>query len=166
MTVADRQTLFVPALPSDSSHCSVKMAAMLYDVCLDEHRSVGVYTWSFALPNKNGGAYGAQKAQVPGTTAEYPLGTRKSLLPADTPVRDDVRPKDDGKEENNTESQFTEKGQREIESAMEEAEKEFEEHTQLELDGMKEQTRGGATEITMDPDYRDDEDRPGEREGG
>ncbi|KAJ1097405.1 hypothetical protein NDU88_002524 [Pleurodeles waltl] len=53
-----------------------------------------------------------------------------------------------------------------METVIEEAEKEFEEHRQLELDGLKEQTRGGATEKTRDPDYQNDEDRPGEREGG
>ncbi|KAJ1082933.1 hypothetical protein NDU88_003094 [Pleurodeles waltl] len=100
---------------------------------------------------------GSSRGECWGQNAEYPVGTRRSLRPLDTPVRIDVRPKDDGKEEVNTEVLAAEKGKREAESATEDYEKEFGEHTQLKFDGLKEQRRGCVTEKTMDPDYRDDE---------
>ncbi|KAJ1151514.1 hypothetical protein NDU88_004294 [Pleurodeles waltl] len=84
-------------------------------------------------------------------TTEYPRGTRRSLLPPDTPVWDNVRPMNDCQRDLNTEVQRG--GKREAEPAMEDAEKEFGEYTQLKLDMLKEQTRGGATEKTTDPDY-------------
>ncbi|KAJ1209323.1 hypothetical protein NDU88_004701 [Pleurodeles waltl] len=79
-------------------------------------------------------------------------GSHGRLLPLDTPVRDDARPKDDSKGEFNPEAQATEKENREAEPVTEDAEKEFEEHTQLKQDRLKEQTRGGATKKTTDPD--------------
>ncbi|KAJ1159652.1 hypothetical protein NDU88_000157 [Pleurodeles waltl] len=101
-----------------------------------------------------------------GKTGEYLRGTRRSLLPLDTPVLEKEQRQDEGQRDGDPKAAVEKRSPGESEVATKNRETEVGEHTRQTVDALKSQTRGRTLKEATDLESREDEDRPGERGGG